>query len=1033
MTSRIFNKLFKRMALLSLLLFTISIAKSQWQQTGPEGGYIKCMAVSGERIFAVSGFYWLTSPGLYVSENHGQNWQKTESSTLPADIRAIATNGSSLFLGTGSGIYRSDDQGLTWTLKINGIPAGDKWINHLTVSGNTIFAAGTPSGILRSTDNGENWTVSNTGLTDYYIYCMVSNETTVFAGTGDQNQGVFRSTDNGLTWQQVKNGMAYYFNGQWINGEAPMITSLGFSGNDLYAGTSEFQGIWKSTDMGDNWTFCSMETMNYSDFTCITGNGDFVMAGTLNGGGVIKSLDNGAGWNTANNGIDNYGQITSFLQFDNNILVASKGGIYKTTNYGNEWTTSCNGINAQNITTPGFVKIGNNLFAGTERGGVFKSLDNGDTWAVCNDGLPVNEWNLSSLPSSSGALFAWDRVSLNQGDTWQLSNSPGWVCNTSISSSPRWLEYNNMYYAVGGSSNPGVYRSDNNSVSWIKLTNGLQLPDNTQFTEISTDGTNLFLSTSDGVYYSSDNGNNWSRSTFSPSVSFGLNTIAKNAYYTGNSTLIMTPGGLYHSLNHGITWQLLQNWSPPPSDYLVYFKKFYSSENAIFALGEYSYWDNQQGRIYVNNYYVTTDNGVTWTNITESFSALNINTLAVDGPNVYIVGKSNNKWNIYRSSDNGITWINISSDYKGAFVGELFINNDKIFAGTNGSSIWKRNLDEFAPPLQPGAIDGTESPCPGSVENYSVLNVNGVSYQWQFPQGWEIISGNGTNNVTVHVGNNAGIALVIPSNEFGTGPAQFKTLTPSSILQVSAVISSGQGVVCQGENISFTSETFNGGSQPEYEWYVNDILVTNGIDEFVYTPDDGDIVKLIFTSNASCVQQNQVESNAITVQVNSKPVVSWNTFEPDSLCVNWSPVLLSGGEPAGGIYDGHGVIDGLIDPSAAGSGKHDISYTYTDENGCSAKAFKMLTINICAGIPEQISKIRIYPNPATDILIIETTDKVWIEEIRLFDVTGICRLTFAVNELEPKIELPVRHLAPGNYYLSIFGKNEHFTSHIILK
>ena len=74
-------------------------------------------------------------------------------------------------------------------------------------------------------------------------------------------------------------------------------------------------------------------------------------------------------------------------------------------------------------------------------------------------------------------------------------------------------------------------------------------------------------------------------------------------------------------------------------------------------------------------------------------------------------------------------------------------------------------------------------------------------------------------------------------------------------------------------------------------------------------------------------------SAASTIDVNPTPVVSFSISF--SLCENSSPLLLSGGSPLGGVYAGNGVLSGSFYPALTGSGSFPITYSYTDNNGCS--------------------------------------------------------------------------------------------------
>ena len=70
---------------------------------------------------------------------------------------------------------------------------------------------------------------------------------------------------------------------------------------------------------------------------------------------------------------------------------------------------------------------------------------------------------------------------------------------------------------------------------------------------------------------------------------------------------------------------------------------------------------------------------------------------------------------------------------------------------------------------QPRPITGNQHPCPGSLETYCIVNDRGyTSFEWDVPRaqagnpptGWVIVSGQGTNCVTVRVGVKSGTMKV---------------------------------------------------------------------------------------------------------------------------------------------------------------------------------------------------------------------------------------------------------------------------------
>ncbi|MCF8365442.1 MAG: HYR domain-containing protein, partial [Bacteroidales bacterium] len=64
------------------------------------------------------------------------------------------------------------------------------------------------------------------------------------------------------------------------------------------------------------------------------------------------------------------------------------------------------------------------------------------------------------------------------------------------------------------------------------------------------------------------------------------------------------------------------------------------------------------------------------------------------------------------------------------------------------------------------------------------------------------------------------------------------------------------------------------------------------------------------------------------------------------MCIDDGIIALAGGMPAGGTYAGPGVAGGNFNPVAAGTGVHNITYTYTDPiTGCSNSCTFKITVN----------------------------------------------------------------------------------------
>jgi len=81
--------------------------------------------------------------------------------------------------------------------------------------------------------------------------------------------------------------------------------------------------------------------------------------------------------------------------------------------------------------------------------------------------------------------------------------------------------------------------------------------------------------------------------------------------------------------------------------------------------------------------------------------------------------------------------------------------------------------------------------------------------------------------------------------------------------------------------------------------------------------------------------QNQV--------VHPLPTVTLQPFP--QTCFNSPPFTLTGGSPSGGSWSGPGVSGSTFTPSSAGIGTFNITYTYTDGNGCTNSATQSIVVN----------------------------------------------------------------------------------------
>jgi len=99
------------------------------------------------------------------------------------------------------------------------------------------------------------------------------------------------------------------------------------------------------------------------------------------------------------------------------------------------------------------------------------------------------------------------------------------------------------------------------------------------------------------------------------------------------------------------------------------------------------------------------------------------------------------------------------------------------------------------------------------------------------------------------------------------------------------------------------------------------------------------IITYTYTTPGGCT----VVTTDTTVVIDSV-TVSHVAIPP--VCTGSTPYTLLGGTPAGGVYSGTGVTNGIFDPNATGIGAHLITYAYTNSGGCSDSVqFSIQVIN----------------------------------------------------------------------------------------
>jgi len=228
---------------------------------------------------------------------------------LPRQINALVVDPNDLQImyagtgssGAGSGVFKSEDAGLTWQKASSGLPSEDvRALGFSRTDPATLYATvGHRGDVFASTDGAQSWTrLGNYELSGFHARLSVAPSDPNVLFVTEDVRGVYRSLDGGRTWVEVGEGLPRDQN------DAVKAQSLAIDpadANVVYLGTGwgsfNGNGVYKSTDGGETWAPANRGMMDYGITALAVNPADsqVVYAGA-NGSELFKSSDGGETW-----------------------------------------------------------------------------------------------------------------------------------------------------------------------------------------------------------------------------------------------------------------------------------------------------------------------------------------------------------------------------------------------------------------------------------------------------------------------------------------------------------------------------------------------------------------------------------------------------------------------------------------------------------------------------------------------------------------------------------------------------------------
>ncbi len=536
-----------------------------WQQSGlinsrfiarvvvhPEDPTNIWVAAMGE-LFTSGG-----ERGVYFSDDAGQTWDQklfVNDSTGACDVVVHPTNPDIVYAATwqrirgpeyrfvggrGTGIYKSENRGETWTRLSSGLPPVAEDIGRIGLAiavsnPNVLYAIyaddpGNFLGVFRTSDAGESWTQVNDGsLVDMYssfgwyfgnIRVRPDDEDMVFV-LGVQ---LLRSANGGTSWTEIGetndgDWVHVDHHAMWFNPQQPFRLLLGNDG-----------GLYRSLNNGN--TFDDL-----NNFPCIqyyAGTYDAQQPHRLYGGtqdnGTLRSLSGEPDEYQRIYGGDGFYTIVD--PTNNNFVYAEYqyGGLGRSTDGGSEFDYALSGIDEEerrNWNTPVVLDPNNPqvMYYGAER--LYKSTNRAQAWDPISPDLTdgggqgilvfgtitaigVSTVNSQVIYAGTDDANVW--VTTNGGSTWNRVDDglpERWVTRIT----PHFENAGEALLTISGYRNAEqqahLYRTTNYGQTWEEV--GANLPD-VPLNDALYDpefSNRIYVASDFGVFWSADYGMNW--------------------------------------------------------------------------------------------------------------------------------------------------------------------------------------------------------------------------------------------------------------------------------------------------------------------------------------------------------------------------------------------------------------------------------------------------------------------------------------------------------------------------------------------
>ncbi|MDE0636318.1 MAG: hypothetical protein OXI43_10775 [Candidatus Poribacteria bacterium] len=348
--------------------------------------------------------------GIFRSDDEGDSWTRISTKEMGSSTYALAVSESTLYACAGGNVFRSDDKGDSWIHVSKGMPdrasAALVAISADTVfvstkhqkprriiksdfSASTVFVPTFEGSIFRTTDAGNSWVEANTGIMHSSVVDLEVLGNRIYAFTGNR---LFFSVNGGETWERIENSQKpfiFRFSGiSALNGK-------------LYVGATRFGdksrggavgGVFQLDEQSNTLIEVKTDREIYA-IECMHIVGTTFYVGTQ-GQGVFLWNEGWDSW--LNLGLEEK-EINEISVDKTNVYAKTQQDeIYRLENHQAPWELIKEDTEAHRWFAQSR-KIEDRRFVLSKKVGLMRSEDGGNTWTQLNAGLEKVLSNLHEL------------------------------------------------------------------------------------------------------------------------------------------------------------------------------------------------------------------------------------------------------------------------------------------------------------------------------------------------------------------------------------------------------------------------------------------------------------------------------------------------------------------------------------------------------------------------------------------------------------------------------------------------------------